>query len=257
MTVERSTPRPGLRLLRLTGESATASLSKGSIPRIAAAIDEALQDPDVRSLVLTGEGRFFCAGADIDAFQAAIDANEAASLIRDMTGDLHPLLVRMRTSSTICVAAMNGAAAGGGLGLALACDARVAVPSMRIAAAYAGMGLSPDGGATWLLPRLVGVQVARRFFLDNGMWTAEEAFAHGAVDHIVSEEELLDSAMDLAERWGAWGPHVRESTKHLLHVTHDHDLETHLAHERTLIEAAATTPAFEAGVAAFLAKRGS
>ncbi len=101
------------------------------------------------------------------------------------------------------------------------------------------------------------MQVARRFFLDNATWTAEDALAHGAVDQIVGEADLLEEAMDLAERWGAWGPHVRESTKHLLHVTHDHDLETHLAHERTLIEAAATTPAFEAGVASFLARRRS
>ena len=255
LTVETSTPRAGLRLLRLSGESATASLSSTSIPRIAAAVDAALQDPEVRALVLTGEGRFFSAGADIDAFAAAIERKEAAALIRGMTGDLHPLLLRMRTSSTVCVAAMNGAAAGGGLGLALACDARVACPTMRIAAAYAGMGLSPDGGATWLLPRLVGAQIARRFFFDNAMWTAEEALEHGAVDMVVPDDALIDTALDLAERWGAWGPHVREATKHLLHVTHDHDLEAHLAHERTLIEAAATTEAFEVGVAAFIARR--
>ena len=96
---------------------------------------------------------------------------------------------------------------------------------------------------------------ARRFFFDNAMWTAEEALEHGAVDMVVPDDALIDTALDLAERWGAWGPHVREATKHLLHVTHDHDLEAHLAHERTLIEAAATTEAFEEGVAAFIARR--
>ena len=79
-----------------------------------------LNDAEVQALVITGEGRFFSAGADIDAFAASIEAGEAPALIRDLTGHLHPLLLRMRTSSTICVAAINGAAAGGGLGLALA-----------------------------------------------------------------------------------------------------------------------------------------
>ena len=75
------------------------------------------------------------------------------------------MLVKMRTSKTIFVAALNGASAGGGLGLALACDARIASPNGKMAASYSGIGLSPDGGTTWLLPRLVGEQTARRFSL--------------------------------------------------------------------------------------------
>jgi len=164
-------------------------------------------------------------------------------------------LMRIRTSSTVVIAALNGVSAGGGLGLALACDARVGTDDARMAASYAGMGLSPDGGTTWLLPRLVGEQRARRFFFGNEIWSGREAYEAGAIDAFVEPDALLDTALALAEAWSAWGGHTKEATKHLLHVQSEHDFAKHLDHERTLIEAAGTTPAFKEGVRAFLEKR--
>ncbi len=159
--------RGSVRIITMAGQSSTQSFSRAFLPQIAAAVDDGLRDGPTKAIVLTGEGRFFSAGADINAFQQSIDDNEAPELIRELTGILHPLLQRMRTSSTVVVAALNGVSAGGGLGLALACDARVGTDDARMAASYAGMGLSPDGGTTWLLPRLVGEQRARQFFFVN------------------------------------------------------------------------------------------
>jgi len=244
-----------VRLIRMAGQASTQSFSSAFLPLIAQAIDAGLQDPTTKAMVLTGEGRFFSAGADIRAFQESIDEQRAPELIRELTGILHPLLQRMRTSSTIVVAALNGVSAGGGLGLALACDARIGTPDARMAASYAGMGLSPDGGTTWLLPRLVGEQRSRRFFLANEIWSGQEAHEYGAIDVLVEPESLLETAMGLAGMWSSWGPHTKEATKHLLHVQTDNDFSTHLDHERTLIEAAGTTEAFREGVAAFLEKR--
>ncbi len=244
-----------VRLIRMAGQASTQSFSSAFLPLIAQAIDAGLQDPATKAIVLTGEGRFFSAGADIRAFQESIDEQRAPELIRKLTGILHPLLQRMRTSSTIVVAALNGVSAGGGLGLALACDARIGTPDARMAASYAGMGLSPDGGTTWLLPRLVGEQRSRRFFLANEIWSGQEAHEYGAIDVLVEPESLLETAMGLAGMWSSWGPHTKEATKHLLHVQTDNDFSTHLDHERTLIEAAGTTEAFREGVAAFLEKR--
>ena len=244
-----------VRLIRMARQASTQSFSSAFLPLIAQAIDAGLQDPATKAVVLTGEGRFFSAGADIRAFQESIDEQRAPELIRELTGILHPLLQRMRTSSTIVVAALNGVSAGGGLGLALACDARIGTPDARMAASYAGMGLSPDGGTTWLLPRLVGEQRSRRFFLANEIWSGQEAHEYGAIDVLVEPESLLETAMGLAGMWSSWGPHTKEATKHLLHVQTDNDFSTHLDHERTLIEAAGTTEAFREGVAAFLEKR--
>ena len=244
-----------VRLIRMAGQASTQSFSSAFLPLIAQAIDAGLQDPTTKAMVLTGEGRFFSAGADIRAFQESIDEQRAPELIRELTGILHPLLQRMRTSSTIVVAALNGVSAGGGLGLALACDARIGTPDARMAASYAGMGLSPDGGTTWLLPRLVGEQRSRRFFLANEIWSGQEAYEYGAIDVVVEPESLLETAMGLAGMWSSWGSHTKEATKHLLHVQTDNDFSTHLDHERTLIEAAGTTEAFREGVAAFLEKR--
>jgi len=124
-----------------------------------------------------------------------------------------------------------------------------------MAASYAGMGLSPDGGTTWLLPRLVGDQTSRRFFFENEIWSAEQAAALGAIDAIVEHDGLIEAATAMALRWSQWGNHTKEATKHLLDVQSVQDFETHLKHERTLIEAAGTTEAFKEGVAAFIEKR--
>ena len=247
--------RDQVRIIKMAGQASTQSFSMAFLPMIAQAIDDGLKDAQTKALVLTGEGRFFSAGADINAFQEAIDTNAAPELIRNLTGVLHPLLQRIRTSSTVVVAALNGVSAGGGLGLALACDARVGTHDARMAASYAGMGLSPDGGTTWLLPRLVGEQRARRFFMQNEVWSGRDAYEYGAIDVLVEPESLMDTAVGLATVWSSWGPHTKEATKHLLHVQTDNAFSTHLDHERTLIEAAGTTEAFKEGVAAFLEKR--
>lgn len=244
-----------VRIIKMAGQASTQSFSMAFLPEIAAAIDKGLKDNATKAIVLTGDGRFFSAGADINAFQESIESNSAPELIRNLTGILHPLLTRIRTSPTIVVAALNGVSAGGGLGLALACDARVGTSDARMAASYAGMGLSPDGGTTWLLPRLVGEQRARRFFMSNEIWTGEEAYEYGAIDILVDPASLLETAIGLGTMWSSWGPHTKEATKHLLHVQTDNDFSTHLDHERTLIEAAGTTDAFREGVAAFLEKR--
>lgn len=239
-------------IIQLTGGSATQSFSREFLPKIR---DVIIQNIGCKAIVITGEGKFFSAGADIAAFQKSIDDGDSVELIRELTNILHPLLVKMRTSKTIFVAALNGASAGGGLGLALACDARIASPSGKMAASYSGIGLSPDGGTTWLLPRLVGEQVARRFFLENQVWSAEEAYALGAIDEVVDEELLIDKAVKIANHWSQWGNHTKEATKHLLLTQNVNDFETHLKHEQTLIEAAGTTSAFAEGVDAFLTKR--
>ena len=150
------------------------------------------------------------------------------------------------------MAAVNGAAAGGGLGLALACDVRIGSPKAKLAASYASIGLSPDGGTTWLLPRLVGEQVSRRFFFENQIWSAEEALGAGALDEVVEADGLITRSIEIATDWSQWGNHFREATKHLLHVQTLNDFETHLKHEQTLIEAAGTTPEFKSGVSKFL-----
>lgn len=245
----------GVCIIRMAGKTSTQSFSMEFLPSIAQSINEALSNSEVKAIVLTGDGRFFSAGADIHAFQEAIENNSAPELIRNLTGILHPLLVRMRTSSTILIAALNGVSAGGGLGLALACDARIGTSDARMAASYAGMGLSPDGGTTWILPRLVGEQVARKFFLSNEIWSAEEAHNYGAVDALTEPDELLPTAIAWAKTWSSWGAHTKEATKHLMHVQTDNDYASHLDHERTLIEAAGTTEAFQEGVKAFLEKR--
>ena len=244
-----------VRIIKMAGQASTQSFSRAFLPRIAQAIDEGLRDASTKAIVLTGAGRFFSAGADINAFQKSIEDNDAPELIRELTGVLHPLLQRIRTSSTIVVAALNGVSAGGGLGLALACDARVGTDDARMAASYAGMGLSPDGGTTWLLPRLVGEQRARRFFMGNEIWSGREAHDYGAIDVLVDADSLLETAIGMATMWSSWGQHTKEATKHLLHVQSENEFSTHLDHERTLIEAAGTTDAFREGVAAFLEKR--
>jgi len=255
LTIEIEDLEIGIRKIKMSGKSSAQSFSLEFLPSIADAIDKALRDVSVKAIILTGEGKFFSAGADINAFAKSIEDGNSPQLIRDLTGILHPLLIRMRQSPTISVAAINGACAGGGLGLALACDFRIGSNNAKMAASYSGMGLSPDGGTTWLLPRLVGVQKSRKFFLENSIWSAQQAVDYGAIDELVEPDKLIERSCEVAQKCSSWGMHSKEATKHLLDVQSVNDFETHLMHERTLIEAAGTTNDFKEGVSAFLEKR--
>ena len=246
------------------GQTAVVTLSEAasnnafdalSMAAISAELTQLMDNPKIRSIVITGSGRVFCAGADIQSFKSAIEEGTADDLVATLTGILHPLLVRMRADPTVIVAAMNGAAAGGGLGLALACDVRIASTQARLASAFFRLGLSPDGGTTWLLPRLVGLQNARRFLFEDQTWSAEEALDLGAIDEVVEPEELVPRAIRIAMEWGRWSDQSKRSTKQLLDSQSSTFFETQLEFERMLITESSRLPDFAEGVAAFLEKR--
>ena len=164
-------------------------------------------------------------------------------------------MLRIRKSSTVFIGAINGAAAGGGLGLALSMDYRICVPNAKLAASFFRLGLSPDGGTTWLLPRLVGQQAARKFFFENLVWDGLTAQEVGAVDEVVNEGELIQRSIQVADRWGAWSESSRRGTKQLLDASSTTFFETQLEFERQLMIASSLTPEFKEGVRSFLEKR--
>ena len=252
LEVER---RDSVAVVTISAEAARNAFDSDSMNEISTTLNGLMDDSDIRGIVLTGTGRFFCAGADIDEFQRSIDDGRIGPLVDNLTSILHPLQIRMRTDPTILVAAINGAAAGGGLGLALACDARIAAPEAKLAAAFFKLGLSPDGGSTWLLPRLVGNQTARQFFFNDETWTGTEALEKGAVDKVTSFDNLVDDAVQMAADWGRWSHLSRSGTKQLLDASTSTFFQTQLEFEQALIIAASQTDEFSEGVAAFLEKR--
>jgi 2-(1,2-epoxy-1,2-dihydrophenyl)acetyl-CoA isomerase len=221
-------------------------------------LEQQLADPTVRAVVLTGVGKTFSTGADVKQFREASqgrDPTSAVGWVLDTTAELHPLLLAIRASEKVVVAAVNGVAAGGGLGLALAADVRIGGPEARFAAGYFGLGLSPDGGSTWLLPRLIGEQRTRQFFFTNEVMAAEEAHFTGILDELVAQDEVVPRALKVAAEWGKWSRHARESTKRLLDGQSTGAFASHLDLERGLIASAAGTPEFRQGVEAFFAAR--
>ena len=252
LEVER---RESVAVVTLSAEAARNAFNSDSMSEISKTLNKLMDDSDIRGIVITGTGKFFCAGADIEEFQRSIEDGRIGPLVDDLTSILHPLQIRMRTDPPILIAAMNGAAAGGGLGLALACDARVAVADAKLAAAFFKLGLSPDGGTTWLLPRLVGNQATRRFFFNDETWSGDEALEKGAVDEVVSQDDLVVRAVELASDWGQWSKISRSGTKQLLDASTSTFFQTQLEFEQALIIAASQTDDFAEGVAAFLEKR--
>lgn len=245
----------GVAVATFTRAERMNSFDPAVIAHVRGALGALLGDPMVRAIVLTGSGRAFSTGADVRAFQEANRTGTASRWVLDATAQLHPLLLDLQRSGKPLVAAVNGVAAGGGLGLALVADLRIGTQDARFAAGYFGLGLSPDGGSTWLLPRLIGEQRSRRFFFDNEVMGAEAAFELGLLDELVAPDDLLPRAITLAAAWGAWAHASREGTRRLLAAQGSASFEQQLDLERGHIAAAAGTPDFRAGVEAFLAKR--
>jgi 2-(1,2-epoxy-1,2-dihydrophenyl)acetyl-CoA isomerase len=216
---------------------------------LAGAVKRAERDESARVVVVTGAGRGFCAGADVREFQSR------EGEIDQIRQDYELVMTRLRAMPKPTIAAMNGVAAGIGASLALACDLRIAVPTASIVEAFVRIGLTVDGGATWLLPRLIGTGRALEMFYTGDPLPAEEALALGAVNRVVEPDQLEPATRELAERLAA-GPAqalgaIKRSVNYALEATFEEavDFEFHLQGAQMRGED------FREGVAAFLEKR--
>ena len=205
----------------------------------------------VRAVVLTGAGRAFCAGQDL---RERLEPG-AAPLGVEVRERYNPIIRAMRGLSKPIVAAINGVAAGAGASLALASDIRIASETASFALAFGRVGLVPDSGATWFLPRLVGAARAAELALLNDPVGAEDALRIGLVSRVVAADQLGAESSAIAARLAAGAPKAIALTKRALDVAWDHDLDAALEYEAHLQELAGRTKDHVEGMAAFMDKR--
>ena len=216
---------------------------------IAAGLEEA-KDPAVRAVVITGAGRGFCVGQDLQEFGSG--AGDVAQNLRD---NYHRNVLAIRALEKPVIAAVNGAAAGAGMSLALACDARIAADSASFVPAFIKIGLVPDSGGTWLVRRLLGTARAFEWLTTGRRVDAEEARGWGLVNEVVPAGELLARAREVAELYAAMPTRAVWHTKRLLDAAEDSSFEEQLELEARTQAELTRTPDFTEGVAAFLEKR--
>jgi 2-(1,2-epoxy-1,2-dihydrophenyl)acetyl-CoA isomerase len=209
-------------------------------------------DPDLRVVTMAGEGKFFSLGGDL-AWMAAQEDPTAGLL--ELVAAFHAGIVALITLPVPVVARVHGPAAGGGMSLVLGADLAIAAESAYFTMAYSGVGLSPDGGGSWLLPRIVGARRATEIIMSNRRVGATEAAQLGIVSRVVPDDEL-DTAVDELVTTLASGPTASYgATKRLLALAAESTLEEQLAAEAQSIAALAASPTGQEGIAAFLARR--
>lgn len=221
--------------------------------QIREAVTEAARDPDVKSIVVTGRGEAFCAGGDVDAMAELRERGDIA--------DFHELLhagaevvLALQAFPGLTVAAVNGVAAGAGLALALACDLRIATDEARLGATWSRLGLVPDWGATFWLPRLLGMSRALELVLSGRMVQAEEAERMGLVHRVVEPGRLREVVQETATRVGP-SPEMVQETRRLLRAGLEGSLEAALAREAEAQEDRFLSEEAAEGFAAFREKR--
>lgn len=207
----------------------------------------------LRALILTGAGKAFCSGGDINTFRQGVESEEIdlPSEVRRGAEALHQAIVDLRRIPFPVIAAVNGAAAGAGFSLALACDTRIASENSFFACAYGRIGASPDGGMTYFLPRVVGPSRALELLLDDPNMSAEDALGERLVTDVVAPEELMDRARERAEKLAAKAPYYVRMAKTLTGVSIENSLTEHLQLERHGIADSMATEDLKNGVAAF------
>lgn len=211
-------------------------------------------DPSVRTVLLTGAGPTFNVGGDIELF-GRTEPGEFPALLREMIDDYHLALGRLAALDAPVVAAVRGAAAGGGLGLVCIADIALATPGTTFALGYAALGLVADGGNSWHLPRLVGMRRAQEMFLLNRRVTADEAVEWGLVTRLVPDDELDAEALAVAGRLATGPTRALGAMRRLLSRSLSVELGDQLDAEKTAIIAAAGSADAAEGITAFAARR--
>lgn len=209
-----------------------------------------------RAFLLTGAGRAFCAGGDLQAVhEIGSRQGRVEAFFDEPLKLLHDTILMIRTTPVPFIAAVNGVASGAGCNLALACDLVIAANSARFNQAFIKVGLSPDCGGTYILPRLVGWRRATELMFTGDIISAEEALEMGMINSVVADTELMDQALALAERLAAAPTAAIGQTKRLLEASAANNCIDQLDLEREVQIESGKTKDFIEGVSAFLEKR--
>ncbi len=216
----------------------------------AAALRSAARDHEARAVVITGAGRGFCVGQDLEEAQADRDAYHR------LGNHYIPNITAIRELEKPVIAAVNGAAAGAGLALATACDIRIASSRAKFVPAWINIGLVPDSGGSYFVPRLIGYARALEWFASGRHMPADEALALGLVSDVVEPESLLARASELGQRFAAMPPRAVGMTKRALLASERATLAEQLQRERELQAVAIASDEYAEAVGAFLARSG-
>jgi 2-(1,2-epoxy-1,2-dihydrophenyl)acetyl-CoA isomerase len=247
-----------VRTLSLNRPAALNSFTTELHAELMAALDLAAGDESVRCVVLTGAGRGFCAGQDLADPSVAPDPAPGAApkdLGHVISTYYAPLVARLRSMPVPVIAAVNGVAAGAGANIALCCDLVVAARSASFIQAFTKIGLVPDTGGTWLLPRLVGSARALGIAMLGDKLPAEEAARIGLIWQCVDDPALAETAAALAQKLAGMPTRALVATRRAMAAAQDSDLETALAEEARIQRDLGNANDYREGVEAFRAKR--
>jgi 2-(1,2-epoxy-1,2-dihydrophenyl)acetyl-CoA isomerase len=216
------------------------------------ALKKAERDAAVRCLVITGAGKGFCAGQDLADMRAR---DQAVSFREHLGRTYNPIISRLRALEKPVIAQVNGAAAGAGFGLALACDLRYAAETAKFRMAFGGIGLAPDSGTSFFLPRLVGYGRAFELAATNAPLSAPAALELGVVNSVFAPDQLAAAVREIAVRLAHAPTKALGLTKRAMNRAYTLTIDEALDYEAHLQEIAGRSADFNEGVAAFLEKR--
>jgi 2-(1,2-epoxy-1,2-dihydrophenyl)acetyl-CoA isomerase len=246
----------GVGLIQLNRPEKMNAIGALTRKQLGEAIKQVERDDEVRVVVLTGSGRAFCSGADVT--ELMIDGSgmrtpeDVGNVLRN---EYMPMLMRLRTMPKPVIAAMNGPAVGIGASYALACDIRIATPEAYLLEAFINIGLAPDGGVSWLLPRLAGTGVAYEMFFTGKPLSAADAHRLGVVNRVVPQERFEVEVRELAAQIASLPRQALAAAKRAVNHALESSYEDALEFESYLQEAQAASPEFVEGVQSFLARR--
>jgi 2-(1,2-epoxy-1,2-dihydrophenyl)acetyl-CoA isomerase len=245
----------GVGLIQLNRPEKMNAIGALTRRQLGEAIKQAERDDAVRVVVLTGSGRAFCSGADVTEMTSDGGMRTPEDVGNVLRNEYMPMLTRLRTMPKPVIAAMNGPAIGIGASYALACDIRIATPEAYLMEAFVNIGLAPDGGVSWLLPRMAGTGVAFEMFFTGKPLPAPDAHRLGLINRIVPADRLEAEVRELAGQLAAQPRQAMAAAKRAVNHALESSYEDALEFESYLQEAQAGSQEFIDGVQAFLARR--
>jgi enoyl-CoA hydratase/carnithine racemase len=231
------------------------TISRDMLARFGDLLLEADADEDVRAIIITGTGKFFCAGLDLrgsDITDGLSDRTKRVSPTIDLRNTPPTILHNIDTPT---IAALNGSAAGYGMDMALGCDMRIMADSAKLAAAFTARGIVPESGGTWILPRLIGWAKASEIIFTGKTLSASESLDMGLVSHVVNNNEVGTEARELAKRVASQAPMAVQASKRMMRMGMGENFDDHVHHVFLQLLPLFQSEDFKEGMASFTEKR--